>query len=234
MATVRKINPNDVRADFDSAVAAQEAFNSRLRGVAPNAADRKQLAEQVFFVAASLWEGFVSDLFIAYGNVDSTALVAAKSADVSGLVQQRLGPTVAAHVRTAFPRHLKAANVAALLDEKGYNISFQTCQKMVDKAAVVLVVAHRGGFNGLSTADKAAVDAWKAIRNCVAHRSKSSFDTMNLSLLPAALVAPYTGLARGNHRVDDIGSFMDACPAGVAHSRLKCFLDAMRSIGARL
>lgn len=231
---MRKINPNDVRADFDVAIAAQEQFYVRLQAVAPSAADRKQLAEQVFFVAACLWEGFISDLFVAYANSDATALVATKTAEVSALVQQKLGPTVTAHVRTVFPRHLKAATVASLLDEKGYNVSFPTCQKMIDKAAVVLVAAHRGGFTGLTPADKAAVDAWKAVRNCVAHRSKSSFDTMNTALLATAVVAPYAALARGVHRINDIGSFMDACPAGAAHTRLKCYLDAMRAVAARL
>jgi hypothetical protein len=231
---VRKINPVDVRTDFNNAIAAQELFYNRLRAMAPTALDRKQLAEQVFFVAACLWEGFVSDLFVAYGNNDSTALVARKAADVSALVTQKHGATVTSHVRTVFPRHLKASTVAALLDDKGYNVTFATSQKMVDKAHDVLVAAHQGGFSGLSAADKAAVDAWKAVRNCVAHRSKSSFDTMNLALQPATLGLPYAALARGAHRINDVGSFMDASPAAVGHSRLKCYLDVMRVIASRL
>jgi hypothetical protein len=231
---VRKLNPTAVRTDFDSAIATQELFYTRLRPLALSASDRKQLAEQVFFGAACLWEGFVSDLLVAYCNTDSTALIANRTAEVSALVQKKLGATVANHVRTTFPNHLKASTVVAILDVRGYNVTFPTCESLVDTAKDLLVAAHQTGFVGLSTSDKAAVDAWISVRNCLAHRSKSSFGKMNLALQVATLKPAHTSLARGAHRISDIGSFLDARPTAAGPQRLLCFLAAMRSIASRL
>jgi hypothetical protein len=69
---MRKINPADVRADFASGLANVAAFYATAQAAITGDRDRTFLVESTFLSAAVLWEGYVSDLFLAYINRDST------------------------------------------------------------------------------------------------------------------------------------------------------------------
>ena len=140
----------------------------------------------------------------------------------------------ASKTAVAFPTHIKAAEAAALLDKDGYNVTFANARKMVAEASAVLLPAHRTGFTRLSAGDLDAIDAWKEMRNCIAHRSESSFERMNTALAKPDLATAYSSLARGNHEIQDVGSFLDATPVGTAQKRLLQFINTMTAIASRL
>lgn len=231
---MRKINPQDVRQDFNQSLVEQLDFFGRLSAFGLASGDRKRLAEQVFFVSASLWEGFISDLFVGYVNVDSSTLTAKISNDIAQSTRAKFGTFAASKTAVSFPQHIRAADAAALLDKDGYNVTFPSARKMVAEAGTVLMPAHRVGFVGLSPGDLDAIDAWKETRNCIAHRSESSFERMNAALAKSDLATAYPQLARGVHAIEDVGSFLDATPVGSTQKRLVQFINTMTTIASRL
>ncbi|MCE8421760.1 hypothetical protein LZ190_24440, partial [Rhodovulum sulfidophilum] len=118
------------------------------------------MTEHSLLSAAVAWEGFVSDMFIAYINRDPARF------------KQHLQASFDEHLKTAdkpkrifeafgtlvFPLHLKKADVQALADSVGNNITFSSFEKLEDKAGSWLVAAHAAKFSGLTNAQKAVID----------------------------------------------------------------------------
>ena len=158
---LRKISPEGVRDDFRSQLNALTAFHNTGYAAYATDADRSTLTEHSLLSAAVAWEGFVSDMFIAYINRDPTRF------------KQHLQDSFNEHLRTAdkpqrvfdaygtltFPKHLSKADVQALADSVGNNITFSNFEKLEDKASTWLIAAHAAKFSGLTPAQKAAVDA---------------------------------------------------------------------------
>jgi hypothetical protein len=69
---MRKINPLDVKTSFASLIAEVDDFYKTVDRLVTAKKDKSLLVEGTFLSCAVLWEGFLSDLFIAYINRDST------------------------------------------------------------------------------------------------------------------------------------------------------------------
>src|SRR5205823_529705 len=65
-------NPNDVRTDFAASLADVAAFHATANAALTGDKDKTFLVEHTFLAAAVLWEGFISDLLVAYINRDAT------------------------------------------------------------------------------------------------------------------------------------------------------------------
>jgi hypothetical protein len=69
---VRKINPTSVRDDFRSQLTGLITFHDAGIAAFTSDTDKSTLTERSLLAAAVAWEGFVSDMFIAYINGDAT------------------------------------------------------------------------------------------------------------------------------------------------------------------
>jgi hypothetical protein len=66
------MNPADVKSDFASGLNGVISFYATAKAALSGDKDKTLLAENIFLTAAVQWEGFISDLILAYVNRDST------------------------------------------------------------------------------------------------------------------------------------------------------------------
>ncbi len=199
------------------------------RGDSFTKAQTSGLAEQSLMVASVLWEGYVGDLFVAYINRDSSMLLGWLRGRIETSVKAKFGSETWNHVRLAFPKHLNKDAIYGLLDPDDKNLTFSSAKKMVQKAEEALVDDHARVFRSLSKVDEAVIDATKAMRNFVAHRSESSKKVMNEALgdnnLPNCL-------RRGRQSIHNLGAHLKASHGG--RPRIIVHLGELRRIANTL
>lgn len=225
---MRTQDPANIRADFESAIADVEtAITASEQSVAADAA-KKLIAEYAFVSVATLLEGFVSDLFVAYINRNSQRfrdhllnLVALKADDDYA---KRAVP----FVETSMP-HLTVDQIRSILDSRGYNITFPTTDKMKQSAGTWLSDADKLCFTGTTPQECAIIDVTKAVRNFLAHRSQTADTTMQAALVSADLPAE---LKRAVNNVADVGVYLRSKQNG--DSRLKYLIQQLRALASKL
>lgn len=229
---MRKISPDDVRDDFRQQLADLTTFHNTGFAAFTSETDQSTLTEHSLLAAAVTWEGFVSDMFIAYINRDATRF------------KQHLQTSFTEHVKTAdkpklvfdkfgaitFPKHLKKADVSELADSVGNNVTFPNFDELEKRAGTWLVPAHAAKFSGLTAQQKAVVNSVIVLRNHIAHRSQRSLDAMNEVLAKGALHP--TGIKRLNNSVSNVGAWLKAKPAGHAETRFAIIIAILDGIGA--
>lgn len=228
---MRKMDPKGVRGDFDDAVA--DVGQALGDVVAANVTQktRKLVAESSFLSAAVLWEGFVSDIFVAYVNRDFSAYSRHAQAQLKQHAESKWGADVVRSVDLDLKSHIKADRVRQLLDNRGFNVTFKSSDDMVARASDWLAARYANRFGALAASDKASIDASSAIRNYLAHRSKSSKARMDTALVDQHLPQH---LKRGAHKIHDVGSFLIATPVGAATRRVDLYLDALRAAASTI
>lgn len=210
---MRKTNPVDVRADFAAGLSDVTASYATVQAALTSDKDKTLLVEHTFLAAAVLWEGFISDLIIAYINRDPSRFARhLKDALVTGLTPKQ-NLIYANYGSLKVPPHIRKADVVSLIDPSGNNVTFSNFADLGGAAARWLSTANAGRIMGRTAAQKATVDAIIAIRNHIAHRSDRSLKAMNGALRAGALHG--TGIRRGVNSVRHVGSYLKATPAGV-------------------
>ncbi len=201
---MRKVDPKGVRDDFVQAVQGVQVLTVLIED-APGAP--RQVAELQLLSAAVLWEGFLTDLFVAYVNGDSERFTQDLKERIARSVKAKFGETAAALTEVKLGKHLDRQTVAALLDPDGRNVAFGSAAEVVEVARRRLPKEAAGRFEALTPAERAAIDAWTAIRHFVAHRSQAAEDKMNEALAVPALPPQ---LRRGKNRVNSAGKYLAA------------------------
>lgn len=229
---VRKISPESVRDDFRGQLSDLTTFHNAGFAAFATEADQSTLTEHSLLAAAVTWEGFVSDMFIAHINRDATRFKEHLRASFETHVNAAATPkrVFDAFGVITFPTHLTKANVQALADSFGNNITFPNFAELEQRAGTWLVPAHAAKFTGLTAQQKAIVDAVIALRNHIAHRSQRSLDAMNDALARGALHP--TGIQRLANRFHNVGAWLKARPVGLQDTRLSLIMNALDGIGA--
>lgn len=230
---MRKISPTDVRNDFRTQLANLTTFhNIGLAGFASES-DQSTLTEHSLLAAAVAWEGFISEMFVAYINRDPTQF----KQSLSDAVESHLtNASIAKRAYARFgalsiPKHLSKADVLALADSIGNNITFPNFDELQDKAEKWLVTAHaEKKFTRLSAQQKAIVNSVIALRNYIAHRSIRSLHAMNDALEKGAL--HQTGIRRGANRFHNVGAWLKSTPIGRTETQLTTIIRMLDGIGA--
>lgn len=229
---MNKLNPANVADAFEQEVDILLAYYDRatiaLRGTTTESADISLLNEQVFLTAAISFEGTISDLFFAYVNKDSSQFLATKEQKIKENVAETFGNWYAAKISVPHSKHLKADELYPLLDPRGYNITFQNTRNMVAQARKNLPPVYADKYKTITPAQRKLADCIKCIRNHMAHRSDSAFESMTKAL--ASLTGgPYDSLARNvTYRVNSVGAYLKS-RAG-AESRTRIYLQEMKGI----
>jgi hypothetical protein len=229
---MRKVSPQDVRDDFKVQITDLTSFYLGGMTAFPSEKDQSTLTEQILLAAAVAWEGFVSDLFIGYINVDATRFKQhlkdafdehIQTQDKSNSVFQRYGAL-------QFPTHLRKSDVEALANSTGNNITFPNFDELEVRSKKWLVPAHSDRFKNLTKQQKALINAVIGLRNHVAHRSQRSGKAMNDLL--AVGVLHQAGIKRGANKVNNVGAWLKATPVGKNESRIETVMKALAAIGA--
>jgi len=224
---MRKVDPQGVRDDFVDAVQGVQVLSVLVQD-APGAP--RVVAELQLLSAAVLWEGFLTDLFVAYVNGDSKKFTQDLKDRITASVKAKFGETAAARTEIKLGKHLDRETVAGLLDPDGRNVAFGSAADVVESAQRRLPKEAADRFKALTPAERAAIDGWTAIRHFVAHRSQAAEDKMNEAL---AVPAIQPELRRGKNRVNSAGKYL-AARIGRDTTRADVIFRLMSDLAARM
>lgn len=229
---MRKVSPQDIRDDFQQQLVDLTSFYQAGMAALGSGKDQSTLTEHSLLAAAVAWEGFLSDMFIGYINVDATRFKQhLKDAFEEHLQSQEKSNRIfQAFGSLQFPAHLSKGQVQALANSSDNNITFRNFPELEQRAGKWLIAAHSARFEGLAGHQKALVDAVIGIRNHVAHRSKRSGEAMNRLLDVGAL--HMAGIRRGPNNVNNVGAWLKAAPPNRADTRIVLIIQALGIIGA--
>lgn len=228
---MRKICLDGIKDDFLRQLDDLTQFHETGLAAFTKESDRSTLTEYSLLAAAVAWEGFVSDMFIAYINRDPARFM------------QHLDAALKAHVEKCpiskkvfdtfgtltLPTHLKKADVEKLANGGRRNITFRSFAELEGQAEEWLVPDHAAKFRELDDSQKAVVDSVIALRNHIAHRSQASSDAVNKALECKKLEG--TGLQRGPNRCRNVGAWLKATPDGGKRTRLALIIRTLREVG---
>lgn len=233
---MRKLRPNDVIADFSSQAEELVQYFGRvtkaLKGTANELADKSALAEQTFLNAATAFECFLSDLFVAFLNRDASQYQDEVFRRITESVKEKQGEWHSQRLSFSKAKHIRASDVITLLDPNGWNVTFKSAALLKTRATEWLIDSFATRITGLSTDDEQVIDTTKAIRDFIAHRSKSAKVRMNEALEKAGESMAITCLGRGDHQIEHVGAFLRAECGGA--TRLQLYVERLKDIAHRL
>jgi len=215
---MRKVDPADVRADFESASKdIVEYFNRVVAVVAVSPSkerDTSQLATQSFLALFVAFERFISDLVLAYLNRDFSVFQAALHARVSSSVRERFGDGVHSLLSLKTHAHVRMTDLEAIVDPTGWNLTFPSIEKLKSFASNSLAAAHAARITSISVSEARLIETARAVRNFVAHQSVGSKKLMNDALSTVEVGNHNRHLGRGVNEVHTVGSYLKAVHAG--------------------
>ena len=229
---MRKINPTSVRDDFRNQLTGLTTFHNTGIAAFTSDTDKSTLTERSLLAAAVAWEGFVSDMFIAFINRDATRFKQHLTDSFNTHLKESSTPekVFAKYGSITFPAHLSKADVLELADSLGNNITFSNFVQLEKKAETWLAATHASRFTTLSSQRKSVVNAIIALRNHIAHRSDRSLNAMN-DLLNKGALTP-TGIKRGNNKFHNVGAWLKAVPIGRQQTRFAIIMQILDDIAA--
>jgi hypothetical protein len=164
-------------------------------------------------------------------NRDHKRLAAALSRRLRDSAVDKHGDVVGRHVKVEFPKHLKKSEVYSILDADGKNLTFKSAALMIERAREWLPTYAGNRFASLTMAEQSVIDAGKAVRDFVAHRSRAAKARMNESLAKAALPV---ALRIETNKVHNVGAYLKARKPATGDRRIDRYLSLFAQIGASL
>lgn len=230
---MRKVDPESVKSDFVSALTDLNSyFDDAAELLSKREGDLSTLSEQTMMSAAVLWEGFISDLIVAYINRDSSEFENWSTNILQESIKgQRAKSILTEYVTVNFPRHFTKSEIEILLDPNQRNLVFFNYSEMKKMTKKLLFSDHYQCFAAIDSRDGAVINAVIAVRNYLAHRSKSSKKRMNDALFSGGLTR--TGLKRGINDIHKVGPYLKAVQTG-QRRRVVIIMERLSAIAEKL
>jgi len=232
---VRKVNPIGICADFDSELLAfRQFYEATLLSVAvgPNAArNASTLSEMVFHRSYVAFEGFLSAYFIGCVNRDPATLIALREQRIMQGLQEKWSWDTQ-HISYSPPLHPTVADCESMLNPQDRNLTFRDSDAMVQRAQEYLAPMYAARFAQIPADRLQVMDAAKAVRDCIAHQSRASFQKMNECLLALPQAGSAQLLRRQVNAVSNVGSYLKAVQNGQARTAI--FIDEFRQLAVQL
>lgn len=229
---MRKMNPAGVKNDFITSLTELDTFYTTTSAVLTLASQRTFLTENSMLAAAVLWEGFISDLLVAYINRDSTRFSTHLRDALRHGLSDKQDTILTKYARLNIPAHLNKAEIQELVDANGNNITFSHFGALVDQTKSWLVPIDADRFRLRNQKEKSVINSLIAIRNHLAHRSERSHNAMNDALGVGALQP--VGLKRGQKKINSVGPYLKTIAPGKNVTRLELFINELKIIAALL
>lgn len=209
---MRKISPNGVWNDFAAQLDEQFAYYQNSWNTLTGAADRKIATENYAPTIGVMFEGYVNDLIFAYANRNCSKVMQHLENSIRACLQGTPKAEAAFNKFGDFRHrdHLTKSELKEILDPEGRNTSFPDFATIEDRAQQWLTAAHAQRFANLNAQQRAVINAAIAVRNNLAHRSKSSLDRLNAAFDAGALFP--TGLKRNVNLIRQAGHYLKARP----------------------
>lgn len=234
---MRRVDPEAIRRTFDAESDAVLVFYvrtvERILKTPTGKADLSRLSELVFIQAYIAFEGLLADLFRAYINRDPAAFLSETNARIAQSIKDKFGQWHADRLSFSSYRHIASQEIPLLLDRTGRNLTFPSADALQQRAQAWLAPQFAQKFAALRHEDLLVINAAKAMRDFIAHRSAAARATMNAVLAAIPKSPPTAGLGRGNKRVLSLGTFLKA-PLASRGRRVTIYMGLLRSIASRL
>jgi hypothetical protein len=228
---MRKADTKKLREDFKTAIDRVATSIDDVSKTAVPTGTKKLVAESSFLTAVVLWDSFVSELILGLVNRDSSTFTAREQQQVRDHAEKKFGKSMAASLKLDLPKHIPAGQVRSLIDQKDWNVSFASASDMVSRAKEWLHPAYAAHFVALSPADRATIDACRAIRNYSAHRSGGAGTRLDTALAHKDLAA---SLSRSTNTVRDVGKYLTATPSKGGRPRVETLLADLKRMASTL
>ena len=229
---MRKINPADICDEFRDEIGTLETFLTDSLAVAYSSRNKSLLAELVFHRAYVAVESFLSAWIIGAINRDPSKFIAHRTTAITQSLSDKFSPWDALQLTYSPPAHIAVADLTILVDPDGWNLTFKSFDKLKSKCTDWLTPMYAAKVGAVPNQRQKLIDAAKAIRNCVAHQSRSSFTEMNahLSALPNAGVCRHLRITL--NAIGNVGSHLKAAAGG--STRVSLYLQEFKALGTDL
>lgn len=227
---MRTADPRNIRKDFLHGLDDVGDVLSNLTPVWRNKS-KNLLVELSFLGAATLLEGFLGDLFVAYINKKPGRFASKLTGTMSVSTEDVYAARAKAFAVVDIRSHLTLEKVRSILDPSKYNVTFADTADLKAKAGRWLEQPYRSHFLTLSQGQYALIEATKAIRNYLAHRSTSSLLSMQEALTGPDLPP---GFRRGPNLVLSVGKFLHSRPMPHQPRRIDFYVAELRLIATAL
>lgn len=211
---MRKVDPSSVCDELRDEIAALRLFAERISDLGPTKNDRSRLVELTFHSAYVNAESFLSRWIIGAINRDSSTYIAFRANSIRQSVTSKFSAWDSSKTAYTPPSHISVADLEALLDPDGWNLTFKDFSSFREKCSSWLTAHYVAKIDSVPPAARHALDAAKAIRNCIAHRSKSSFDEMNSRLIGMPAGGVLDHLRTRVNAVTNVGSHLKTVVGG--------------------
>jgi hypothetical protein len=225
---VRKVKPEAVFDDFAERL-------SELRTLWLEAAIKlgkkmeAQMAELTVLAAVVQWDEFISKIHVALVNRDTRRFRAYLGEKVIKYVEEKFGKPTVGWVSVKLPDHPSKEETEQLLDRRGYLPAYDS-KELIKRARQRFVDDVAKRFE-LKPGEVAALEAWRALRDFVAHRSSASLITLNQAL--AAKELPATMRKPGKKQLRSAGAFLRSTPKDGEMPRLLYYLNEMKRLAVQ-
>lgn len=234
---MNKVNPDKVKESFKEQLDELSEFLNRMvvqiQGSHNEKADLSQLSQSVFLSQFVAYEVMVSDLFLSYICKDPSQLQNEYEKRIGKSIHKGYGSAWRGNIQFNKRTTIPYAEVQALVDAEGRNLSFKNVSGMKQEAQLLLAPKFCNKIKSIPDEDCRLLDTAKAIRNYIAHRSPSSRDYMNQLLLEIDQQDINSGLGRGSGKeVKVAGTFLKAKVEG--KPRVQLYMDRLLQITSRM
>ncbi len=227
------MDPALVRTSFTDQVNDAISFYRTTRTRLSSDGDVTKLSALTLVSLATSWEGFISDLVIAYINRDPSQFgIHLENALKDGLTAKQI-EIQSRYAKFSRPTNVDRATIAALLDPYGNNISFPNTLELKSAANRWLSAGNRTGIEAITDQQAAVIDLWIALRNHIAHDSERSKKALKAAVSKGVLHG--TGLHRATNAIHAPGVYLKSKhqqPAG--QPRIEVIANQMTVIGGSL
>jgi hypothetical protein len=229
----RSQDPNGVVADFLDLIGKSLDMWQKASDQVKTAELKKQVSIDAFQRLATGLEEFRSDWHIAAINRDSTRFRAYVTDEIKKVVATSRYAQASDYVQVSMG-HLNVSALRKLLDPRGFHLSFDNTKDWQRRAGNELSDKYAKKLHHIIKADRRLLDTVVAIRNCVAHNSQSSIESMN-GALSALDEKKDKHLRRDNNRVrpSGLGAYLWAWKEGTRrveryHARVRAIVSALK------
>jgi hypothetical protein len=228
---MRTAAPQNIKNDFLLGLSDVEAVVNNVSNASLPVSNQNLLAEYTFLGASVLLEGFISDIFVAYINKKSDPFIANLTNKMSIEASDDYAKRAITLAQVDIASHLTLEKIRQILDPKDWNVTFATSADLKAKAGQWLDMPYKDYFTRLSPGHSSLLEATKAIRNYLAHRSGASREVMQGALSNVDLSVAFR---RGQKKVHKVGSFLDSTPIGENQTRLEFYLSELKAVANQL
>jgi hypothetical protein len=190
------------------------------------------LSEIVFHQSYVMLESFISAWFIGCINRDASVCLKFRENAIRNSVGDKFDAKDKSWLSYSPPKHPNVSDLAKLLDKEEKNITFKDYATMERRAKEWLSIPWSSKISSVALDRQVNINAAKAIRNCIAHRSQSSFSEINSVLQNLPNTGTSALLRRDANAVNIVGVYLKSLQQG--KTRVEIFLDEFTQLANSL